>query len=36
MKQELQLAMIDFWLNLNYSFREFLFNIMKDIELDSL
>ncbi|CAD8135017.1 unnamed protein product [Paramecium pentaurelia] len=36
MKQELQLAMIDFWLNLTYSFREFLFNLMKDIELDLL
>ncbi|CAD8132606.1 unnamed protein product [Paramecium octaurelia] len=35
MKQELQLAMIDFWLNLNYSLREFLFYLLKD-ELDQL
>ncbi|CAD8044443.1 unnamed protein product [Paramecium primaurelia] len=36
MKSELQLAMIDFWLNLNYSLREFLFYLLKDLELDQL
>ncbi|CAD8138739.1 unnamed protein product [Paramecium octaurelia] len=36
MKQELQSVMIDFWLNLNYSLREFLFNVMNNIELEQL
>ncbi|CAD8061741.1 unnamed protein product [Paramecium sonneborni] len=36
MKQELQMVMIDFWINLTYSFREFLFYLTKDIESDLL
>ncbi|CAK85512.1 unnamed protein product (macronuclear) [Paramecium tetraurelia] len=36
MKQELQQVMVDFWINLNYSLREFLFNVMKENELEQL
>ncbi|CAD8053752.1 unnamed protein product [Paramecium sonneborni] len=36
MKQELQMVMIEFWMNLTFSYREFLFYLMKDIEQDQL